>query len=133
MNANKLLAYLRKDGWLLLALFLCVVGCLALGTTDAPPDSQEGRIGRVLSSMAGAGQVEVFDGLHGANHGVHPGAVVEGFTHPPVLYGKGLQFNIGHDTAAEANTQRFDLFFGRSAYVYKEGVIGHNLLALGFG
>lgn len=59
MNVNKLLAYLRKDGWLLLALFLCVMGCLALGSTDAPHDSQEGRIGRVLSSMAGAGQVEV--------------------------------------------------------------------------
>lgn len=54
--------YLRKDGWLLLALVGAVVLCLFLGITDSSPSVQtaeEVRLARVLSSMAGAGQVEV--------------------------------------------------------------------------
>lgn len=53
---------LRKDGWLLLALAAAIVLCLALGTMEASTPSatsQEVRLSRVLSSMSGAGQVEV--------------------------------------------------------------------------
>lgn len=59
MNTARLREYLRKDGWLLAALGLCVVLCLALGTSGGASDSEESRISRVLSAMEGAGTVEV--------------------------------------------------------------------------
>lgn len=59
MNWNRIQEYLRKDGWLLAALLLCVGLCLGLGGMEAADSSEESRISRVLSAMEGAGQVEV--------------------------------------------------------------------------
>lgn len=50
-------AYLRRDGWLLLAMLVCAALCLLTGSSA--PDSEEARISRVLSAMEGAGAVEV--------------------------------------------------------------------------
>ncbi|MBE5804529.1 MAG: hypothetical protein E7316_08470 [Clostridiales bacterium] len=53
---------LRKDGWLLLALAGCILLCLMLSLLEAPSTTQtaeEARLARVLSCMAGAGEVEV--------------------------------------------------------------------------
>lgn len=58
----KLREYLRRDGWLLAALALVVVLCLALGAADggaAARTEEEARLSRVLSAMAGAGTVDV--------------------------------------------------------------------------
>ena len=51
----------RKDGWLLAALAGAVILCLALGNLDASSSRsrEEARLEQVLSSMAGAGTVEV--------------------------------------------------------------------------
>ena len=59
---QKLREYLRKDGWLVAALLFVVALCLALGAmeTRAPSQtSEEARLSRVLSAMAGAGTVDV--------------------------------------------------------------------------
>lgn len=59
---RNLQGYLQKDGWLLAALALVVVLCLALGTADhgtAARTDEEARLSRVLSAMAGAGTVDV--------------------------------------------------------------------------
>lgn len=56
---NRLQAYLKKDGWIIAALLLCVALCLMLGTSSEAPDDDEGRISRVLSAIQGAGTVEV--------------------------------------------------------------------------
>lgn len=58
----KLRDYLRRDGWLVAALLLVVVLCLALGGAEsrsAPRTDDEARLSRVLSAMAGAGTVDV--------------------------------------------------------------------------
>lgn len=56
---NRLQAYLRKDGWLLLSLLICVLACLLLGASGQTDQSAEMRISSVLSKIAGAGQVDV--------------------------------------------------------------------------
>lgn len=52
---------LRKDGWLYLALVGCILLCLILGMTEgsSTQTAEEARLARVLSAMAGAGDVEV--------------------------------------------------------------------------
>lgn len=59
MNTARLREYLKKDGWLLAALALCVLLCLLLGAAGSAEHSEENRISRVLSAMEGAGNVEV--------------------------------------------------------------------------
>lgn len=59
MNAARIIAYVRKDGWLLAALALCAGLCLVLGASGSAGDAGESRISRVLSGIDGAGQVEV--------------------------------------------------------------------------
>lgn len=59
MNMPRLLEHLRKDGWLLAALGVCVAVCLLLGAAQGDGAAQEDEISRVLSSMQGAGQTEV--------------------------------------------------------------------------
>ncbi|MBQ8201987.1 MAG: hypothetical protein IJZ74_09520, partial [Clostridia bacterium] len=59
MNWQRMLSHLKKDGWLLAALLLCVAVCLGLGLAGETEDTAEGRISRVLSSMDGAGHVEL--------------------------------------------------------------------------
>lgn len=58
MNMSSLRTWLRKDGWLLGAMLVCVLLSLLFahgGSSDAPDEG----ISRVLSEIAGAGQVEV--------------------------------------------------------------------------
>lgn len=59
MNPSRIAAYLRKDGWLLAALALCVGLCLALGAGGSATETDESRITRVLSGIEGAGQVDI--------------------------------------------------------------------------
>lgn len=51
--------WLRRDGWLLAVMLLCAALCLLLGASGSGSASEEDRISRVLSGMAGAGSVEV--------------------------------------------------------------------------
>lgn len=52
-------AYLKKDGWILAALLFCALLCLFLGAQGGDAPTEESRISRVLSSIKGAGDVEV--------------------------------------------------------------------------
>ena len=59
---DKVKERLHKDGWLFLALAGAVAACLLLGAAENVPSgysSEEVRLARVLSAMAGAGRVEV--------------------------------------------------------------------------
>lgn len=56
---NRFAAYLKKDGWILAALIICVCLCLALGIKEEAADTEEHRISRVLSAIEGAGTVDV--------------------------------------------------------------------------
>lgn len=59
---QKLRDYLRRDGWLVAALALVVALCLMLGSAESGKSAQtsdEARLSRVLSAMAGAGKVDV--------------------------------------------------------------------------
>ena len=56
---NKLQTYLKKDGWIIAALLFCVALCLMLGTDADEGSAAEHRISRVLSTIHGAGKVEV--------------------------------------------------------------------------
>lgn len=56
---NRLQAYLKKDGWIIAALLFCVALCLMLGTDTDESSAGESRISRVLSTIQGAGTVEV--------------------------------------------------------------------------
>lgn len=56
---SRWLTYLKKDGWILAALLLCVGFCLLLGTQGGSASEAESRISRVLSTIEGAGKVEV--------------------------------------------------------------------------
>lgn len=56
---NRFAAWLRKDGWILAALVFCAMLCMMLGTQEGGSIPEEDRISRVLSSIAGAGQVDV--------------------------------------------------------------------------
>lgn len=60
MNITRFRELLRRDAWLYGAIVLCVVLALsvnALGRSGTPDD--EARIARVLSDIAGAGEVSV--------------------------------------------------------------------------
>lgn len=62
MPWSRLKERLHKDGWLLLALCVSVLLCLMLGVVESSAPTQteeEARLARVLSAMAGAGDVEV--------------------------------------------------------------------------
>lgn len=52
-------AYLKKNGWILAAVLLCVGLCLLLGAQEGAATDVESRISRVLSAIEGAGRVEV--------------------------------------------------------------------------
>lgn len=52
-------AYLKKNGWILAAVLLCVGLCLLLGAQEGAATDAESRISRVLSAIEGAGRVEV--------------------------------------------------------------------------
>ena len=56
---NRISAYLKKDGWILAALLLCVAFCLLLGAQGEAASTEESRISRVLSAIEGAGTVDV--------------------------------------------------------------------------
>lgn len=56
---NKLQTYLKKDGWIIAALLFCVALCLMLGADADEGSAGENRISRVLSTIHGAGKVEV--------------------------------------------------------------------------
>lgn len=56
---NRISSYLKKDGWILAALLFCVTLCLILGTQSETASTEENRISRVLSTIDGAGVVEV--------------------------------------------------------------------------
>ena len=56
---NKLSVWLKKDGWILAALCFCAAICLLMSARDEAASTEEGRIGRVLSAIQGAGDVEV--------------------------------------------------------------------------
>ena len=51
--------WLKKDGWILAALAFCAALCLMLGTQAETASTEESRISRVLSTIQGAGDVEV--------------------------------------------------------------------------
>lgn len=52
-------AYLKKDGWILAALLVCVALSLLLGARTEISSTGEERISHVLSSINGAGTVDV--------------------------------------------------------------------------
>lgn len=56
---KNLQAWLRRDGWLLAVLALCVALCAVSSRDPSVDDSAEARIARVLSGIQGAGQVQV--------------------------------------------------------------------------
>lgn len=58
---QRLMERLRKDGFLYLALAGAILLCLLFASADSAPAAtdQEVRLARVLSAMAGAGDVEV--------------------------------------------------------------------------
>ena len=56
---NKWVTYLKRDGWILAALLFCVMLCLMLGMPGDAASTEESRISRVLSTIRGAGTVEV--------------------------------------------------------------------------
>ena len=51
--------WLKKDGWILAALMICAMLCLLLGAPSETDTTEESRISRVLSTIQGAGDVEV--------------------------------------------------------------------------
>lgn len=59
MKDTAILRYLKRDGWLLAAIALCVIFCLLAGQGSSPTPSEEERISSVLSQVKGAGAVEV--------------------------------------------------------------------------
>lgn len=56
---NRLQAYLKKDGWILAALLFCIALCMMLGTGGDESTAGESRISKVLSTIQGAGKVDV--------------------------------------------------------------------------
>ena len=56
---NRWTAYLKKDGWILAALLFCVTMCMMLGVQGEHSSTEECRISRVLSTIEGAGTVDV--------------------------------------------------------------------------
>lgn len=58
MNRERIIAYLRRDGWLLAAIALCAAICMMMSLVSRSDSPGDDRISRVLSSVAGAGRVE---------------------------------------------------------------------------
>lgn len=56
---SRWMSCLKKDGWLLAALLLCIGFCLLLGMQGSTTTDTESRVSRVLSAIEGAGRVEV--------------------------------------------------------------------------
>ena len=56
---NRLSAWLKRDGWILAALLGCLLLYLLIGTQETSASTEEGRISRVLSTIEGAGRVEL--------------------------------------------------------------------------
>lgn len=59
MKAFDFRSLLKRDGWILAAMLLCVGLCLCLASGDGAASGEESRISRVLSAMEGAGTVDV--------------------------------------------------------------------------
>lgn len=60
MKRDQVMAFLRREGWLLAALAVCAALCLLSGLAGGNATlPEEQRISRVLSAMEGAGAVEV--------------------------------------------------------------------------
>lgn len=77
MNPERIKSYLRKDGWLLAVMALAAVLCLTLGVMEESVPAQtedEQRLERVLSAMAGAGNVDV--AIHYDGDAIPCGAVI---------------------------------------------------------
>ena len=74
MNMQRIRDHLRRNGWLLAALAICVAGCLLAGALPGGSDPQNEQLSRVLSAMAGAGEVEV--AIHYDAQSLPCGAVV---------------------------------------------------------
>lgn len=74
MSMQRIRDHLRRNGWLLTALAICVAGCLLAGALPGGSDPQNEQLSRVLSAMAGAGEVEV--AIHYDAQSLPCGAVV---------------------------------------------------------
>lgn len=74
MSMQRIRDHLRRNGWLLTALAICVAGCLVAGALPGGSDPQNEQLSRVLSAMAGAGEVEV--AIHYDAQSIPCGAVV---------------------------------------------------------
>lgn len=74
MSMQRIRDHLRRNGWLLTALAICVAGCLLAGGLSGGSDPQNEQLSRVLSAMAGAGEVEV--AIHYDAQSLPCGAVV---------------------------------------------------------
>lgn len=74
MSMQRIRDHLRRNGWLLTALAICVAGCLLAGALSGGSDPQNEQLSRVLSAMAGAGEVEV--AIHYDAQSLPCGAVV---------------------------------------------------------
>lgn len=59
MTTARISEHLRRNGWLLTALAVCILACLFLSSGSGHEETQEDRISRVLSCMSGAGETEV--------------------------------------------------------------------------
>lgn len=59
MKLSDVREHFRRNGWLLAALGICVAACLMLGAAGNSQQSEDERLGDVLSAMAGAGQVRL--------------------------------------------------------------------------
>ena len=69
----------KRDGWLFALLAAGILACLLLGAAESTPHPAEGNdayIASILSSMEGAGQVEVVVSYQGEDDTVPCGAVV---------------------------------------------------------
>ena len=55
----RLSAYLKKDGWILVAIIFCATLCLMLSMQEERASEGEERISRILSTINGAGNVDV--------------------------------------------------------------------------
>lgn len=74
MTTARISEHLRRNGWLLAAMGVCVLACLLLGSAAPQEETQEERISRVLSALSGAGHTEV--AVYYAPDSVPCGAVV---------------------------------------------------------
>ena len=74
MKTADIREHFRRNGWLLAALGICVAACLMLGVLGRSSTSEDERVSKVLSAMAGAGQVRL--SIHYDTQSVPCGALV---------------------------------------------------------